>query len=89
MNFLLKEPGYHRLEDSYHPDYYRMAVLDKEISPELGFQNYSGSFDLTFSCMPQQYLKSGERQHYLRVWHHEGRIDSKVVVSMKPIVSSE
>ena len=35
MNFLLKEPGYHRLEDSYHGDYYRMAVLDKEVSPSL------------------------------------------------------
>ncbi len=65
MNFLLREPGYHRLEDSYHPDFYRMAVLDKEIKPKLSALNASGSFDLTFSCMPQQYLKSGERRQEL------------------------
>ena len=65
MEFLLTEPGYHRLEDSYHPAVYRMAVLEKEVSPKLNFLNHSGTFDLTFSCMPQQYLKSGEQRQVL------------------------
>ena len=83
MNFLLKEPGYHRLEDSYHPDYYRMAVLDKEISPKLAYQNYSGSFDLTFSCMPQQYLKSGER---LQVLTGSGTVFNPTIYDAKPLL---
>ena len=83
MNFLLKEPGYHRLEDSYHPDYYRMAVLDKQISPKLAYQNYSGSFDLTFSCMPQQYLKSGER---LQVLTGSGTVFNPTIYDAKPLL---
>lgn len=64
-NFLLKDPGYHRLEDSYHPDYYRMAVMEAEVSPQMGVLNQSGTFDVKFSCKPQQYLKSGERMQEL------------------------
>ena len=65
MNFLLKDPGYHRLEDSYHPENYRVAVMDAEVSPKVGAYHVSGTFDLTFSCKPQQYLKSGERRQIL------------------------
>ena len=70
MNFLLREPGYHRLEDSYHPEYYRMA-------------NYSGSFDLVFSCMPQQYLKSGER---LQVLTGSGTVFNPTMYDAKPLL---
>ena len=83
MNFLLREPGYHRLEDSYHPEYYRMAVLDKEISPKMAFQNYSGSFDLVFACMPQQYLKSGER---LQVLTGSGTVFNPTMYDAKPLL---
>lgn len=83
MNFLLLEPGYHRLEDSYHPDYYRMAVLDKEISPKLTTLNYGGSFDLTFSCMPQQYLKSGER---MQVLTGSGTVYNPTMYPAKPLL---
>ena len=61
MNFLLVDAGYHRLEDSYHPEVFRLAVMESEVSPHMGARNHSGTFDLTFSCKPQQYLKSGER----------------------------
>ena len=83
MNFLLKEPGYHRLEDSYHPEYYRMAVLDKEVSPQLNALNRSGIFDLTFSCMPQQYLKSGER---LQVLTGSGTVFNPTMYDAKPLL---
>ena len=83
MNFLLKEPGYHRLEDSYHPDYYRMAVLDKEVSPQMNTLNHSGIFDLTFSCMPQQYLKSGER---LQVLTGSGTVFNPTMYDAKPLL---
>lgn len=83
MNFLLKEPGYHRLEDSYHPEYYRMAVLDKEVSPQMNALNHSGVFDLTFSCMPQQYLKSGER---LQVLTGSGTVFNPTMYDAKPLL---
>lgn len=83
MNFLLKEPGYHKLEDSYHPDYYRMAVLSKEVSPKPAALNHSGTFDLVFSCMPQQYLKSGE---WLQVFHEPGKIYNPTAYEAKPML---
>lgn len=57
---LLKSPGYQRLEDSFHPDHYRMAVFDSSIEPEMLALNKHGTFDLKFSCKPQMWLKSGE-----------------------------
>ena len=83
MNFLLKEPGYHRLEDSYHPDYYRMAVLNKEVSPAPAFMNYSGTFDLEFSCMPQLYLKSGE---WMQVYHVNDKVYNPTAYDAKPLL---
>ena len=83
MNFLLKEPGYHRLEDSYHMEYYRMAVLDKEVSPELSALNRSGSFDLVFSCKPQQYLKSGEKKQILE---GSGTVYNPTSYDAKPLI---
>lgn len=65
MSFLLKDPGYHRLEDSYHPEYFRQAVMETEVSPKMGTRNHNGTFDVTFSCKPQMYLKSGERKQVL------------------------
>ena len=61
MSFLLSDPGYHRLEDSYHPDHYRLAFVENEVKPKPGARNYDGIFDLKFTCKPQLFLKSGER----------------------------
>lgn len=57
--FLLSEYGYFRLEDTYHPDQYRMAAFAGPIDPET-FLVKSGTFELTFDCMPQRWLKSGD-----------------------------
>lgn len=59
--FMTSSPGYHRLEDTYHPDEYRMAEYYQAIEPEPGTLNRSGQFDLEFYCKPQRYLKSGEK----------------------------
>ena len=60
INHLLSDPGYHRLEDSYHPAVYRMAVFEAETAPDMTALNAQGTFSITFSCKPQMYLKSGE-----------------------------
>lgn len=52
--------GYQRLEDTYHPDEYRMAMLSAGIDPAVRQLNRSGSFNLVLNCKPQRFLKAGE-----------------------------
>lgn len=58
-SFLNSSAGYHRLEDSYHPEYYRMARFASTINPTVMY-NEAGEFTIEFDCMPQKWLKSGE-----------------------------
>lgn len=57
---LLAEGGYKRLEDTLHPDEYRLAYLAGPLAPETIPYNRAGTFALDFSCKPQRFLKSGE-----------------------------
>ena len=59
---LLADPGYHRLEDTYNPEHYRIGMLTdiSEITP--GRNNRWGTFTITFDCKPQNYLKVGENE---------------------------
>ena len=58
-NFLCSRRGYVRLTDEYNPNEYRMAVYKSglEVSPA---QLKAGEFEITFDCMPQRWLTSGE-----------------------------
>lgn len=59
--FMLSSPGYNRLEDTYHPDEYRMAAFSAPMSPDLvGTGFHAGKFSVGFNCKPQRFLKSGE-----------------------------
>lgn len=58
--WLLMEPGYRRLEDTYNKDCYRMARFIGPINFSMRELNHSGEFNLSFDCMPQKFLKSGE-----------------------------
>lgn len=57
--WLLGNPGYQRLEDSYDPDFYRMAYYSggEQFS---NFFNEYGRGTLTFTCAPKRFYKSGE-----------------------------
>ena len=57
---LLNEPGYHRLEDSYHPEYFRMAVFESALDPDVKSRALQAEVDIKFNCKPQLFLKSGE-----------------------------
>lgn len=57
---LCKKLGYHRLEDTYHPDEFRLASFSDGLEPSTTQWNKGGTFDLSFNCKPQRYLKSGE-----------------------------
>ena len=52
--------GYNRLEDTFHPDEFRLAVFKSAIEPKLKGNYEAASFKLEFDAKPQRYLKSGE-----------------------------
>lgn len=56
----LAQNGYKRLEDSYEPDIYRMAYYTGGTNIESFFDEF-GRAEITFNCMPQRWLKDGER----------------------------
>ena len=58
--YLLSKTGYQRLEDTYHPDEFRMAVCKNAFEIDVDILNKFGMFDLVFDCKPQRFLKSGE-----------------------------
>lgn len=60
--YLLSKIGYQRLEDTYHPDEYRMAFFRGPIENEMTQALDAGQFELTFEAKPQRWLKSGETQ---------------------------
>lgn len=59
-SFLLSRTSYCRLEDTYHPDEYRMACYSGGLTANVTHENSLGVFTLNFTCKPQRYLKSGE-----------------------------
>ena len=54
--------GYKRLEDTYHPDEFRMGIFSDAIEVEPSGYNTAGKFEVVFNCKPQRFLKSGEAQ---------------------------
>ena len=56
INWLTAHPGYHRLEDTYDPNVYRLAIFrSKGTLPN--YYNKATVLNVTFECMPQRYLK--------------------------------
>lgn len=70
-NWLLKDSAYHRLEDTYHPDEFRMARFTGPFDPDI-WMNEAGRFEVEFSRMPQRWLKSGERP--IHITHADGAV---------------
>lgn len=61
IRWLTSPSGYCRLEDTYDPLVYRMAMFSASGS----FSNYydqATSISITFNCKPQRFLKIGEKQ---------------------------
>ena len=58
--WLQRDPGYHRLTDSYHPEEFRMASFVAAIKPDMDAYNESGRFSLEFVCKPQRFTVVGD-----------------------------
>lgn len=64
--WLLKNNGYVRLEDTYSPNEYRLAAFNGP----LNFTTYllqAGETELVFDCKPQRFLKSGDEEHAITI----------------------
>lgn len=83
-SFLTSRIGYKRLEDDYHPGYYRMAYFASGIEPDMRTLNRAGSFELVFSCKPQKYLTSGETPVAMSA---SGAIFNPTLFEAKPIIT--
>lgn len=51
--------GYARLEDSYEPEYYRLALYQESANIE-NILFHAGRATINFDCKPQRFLKSGD-----------------------------
>lgn len=58
-DWLFSGSGYQRLEDTYEPNYYRMACFVGPFDVDNVLSQF-GRATITFDCMPQRFLKSGE-----------------------------
>ena len=59
-NMLASRHRYCRLEDAYHPDYFRMALYKSGLDVSPVARNKAGRFNIIFDAKPQRFLKSGE-----------------------------
>lgn len=74
--------GYCRLEDSYSPDYYRMAMFNGSVDFE-NIWSHGGRATVSFNCKPQRYLKRGEKSV---VYKSSGSIKNPTTETAKPII---
>lgn len=60
IKWLTSKEGYHRLEDSYDPDVYRLGSF-KNSGSLTNYYDKATAINVTFDCKPQRYLKNGEK----------------------------
>lgn len=58
-NWLLKDPGYFELWDTYDSEYFRLASYSEDANIEQELRQY-GRLDVNFNCKPHRYLLSGK-----------------------------
>lgn len=59
-DFLGSLRGYVRIEDEYHPDYFRMGYVTGSLDFTVGHLHWFGEATLHFNCKPQRFLTDGE-----------------------------
>lgn len=64
VSLLMQTAAYMRLENTYHPEFFRMARITSEISFE-SIAEQAGLFTIGFDCKPQRFLKSGDSPQFI------------------------
>lgn len=83
---LLATNGYARLQDTYHPDEYRVAYYEGDFEVEARQQNDAGEFEIEFICKPQRYMTCGED---LIEVANNGKLLNPTLFPAKPCISVE
>jgi phage-related protein len=60
-SWLLSDPGYRRLEDTYNPQTFRLARFAGPINMDVRALCAGAEMELFFDCKPQRFLKTGEQ----------------------------
>lgn len=85
IDWLLTTKGYNRLEDSYEPDYYRLAIF-KDSGELPNLNNMATAIQITFECKPQRYLKTGETAIKVTAKDTWVQINNPTMYDSKPII---
>lgn len=81
--FICAPIGYRRLEDTYHPEEFRMAMYSGGLDVSTTPRNMAGMFNLAFNCKPQRWLKSGELP---KTFNANGALYNPTLYAAKPLV---
>lgn len=82
-NYLASKNGYKRLEDSFHPEEFRLARYASALTVDKTVNGLKGKMALEFDCKPQRFLKSGETE---RTFLQTGSIENPTLYAAKPII---
>lgn len=82
-SILLSPEAYCRIEDSYHPDEYRLGYFEGPLEFDSVFLQ-AGETTLEFSCRPERFLKDGETPIDIT---NGGTIRNSTMFSSKPIIT--
>lgn len=82
-NKLLEPVDYVRLEDTYNPDEFRLAILSQGMDVNPVSWLAAGSFDLIFNCRPERFLKGGES---VTTFTAGGTISNPTDMPSKPLI---
>lgn len=81
--WLSKSGEYRRLEDTYDPEYFRLATFAGPLDVENKLNKY-GRCTINFDCAPQCFLKSGEEVISLG---YSGEISNPTAFSALPLIT--
>ena len=85
-NAILSLRGYQRLEDTYHPDEYRMAVYTAGLEVSPVHYGTAGEFGITFECKPQRWLNCGDYPVPIQSGQF---MDNPTLFESKPVLLSQ
>lgn len=85
-NALKSKIGYQRLEDTFHPDEFRMATFIDVFEVQPVMYNTASTIELTFNCKPQRFLKSGE---VIQTVTSGGAFTNPTPFSSRPLIEAE
>lgn len=84
-NWLASRKGYKRLEDEINTAEYRMAVFKDGLDVST-LNKETGTFEVTFDCKPQRFLKSGETAVTVT---SGGTLTNPTLFEAKPLIEAE